>query len=271
MAGSRYKQRFTVYINEGEKHQIHEWVKRWPNTETGGDLFGAWIDDHTAVVQFVLGPGNNCHRTGASFYQDVDYLRDAGSFLTQQHGLCNIGQWHSHHQLGLTRPSGGDENTVWSNMPKLGLNRYIVFIATITGGSRSYYSYGHYYDGSSNEGLKVSVNPYLFEIKHGRRMDVLHGSFEFMKCNSPFRLNEAITDTVQIGAEVMNRIRRYEITVEKDRKRSHDEIVTESTEPKTKQLKPKEREEGKFERSCETSINLSQTICKYNSCEIFQF
>ena len=262
MAGSRYKQRFTVYINEGEKHQIHEWVKRWPNTETGGDLFGAWIDDHTAVVQFVLGPGNNCHRTGASFYQDVDYLRDAGSFLTQQHGLCNIGQWHSHHQLGLTRPSGGDENTVWSNMPKLGLNRYIVFIATITGGSRSYFGYSDYYGSSSNEGLNVNINPYLFEIKHGRRMDVLHGSFEFMKYNSPFRLNEAITDTVQIGAEVMNRIKR---------KRSHDEIVTESTEPKTKQWKPKEKEEGKFERSCETSINLSQTICKNNSSEIFQF
>ena len=44
MAASRHQQRFTVYINEGEKHQIEEWVKIWPNTHTGGDLFGAWKD-----------------------------------------------------------------------------------------------------------------------------------------------------------------------------------------------------------------------------------
>ena len=259
MAASRNRQKFTVYINEGEKHQIEEWVKIWPNTETGGDLFGAWIDDHTAVVQFVLGPGRNCSRTGASFYQHVDYLRDAGSYLTQQHGLCNIGQWHSHHQLGLTRPSGGDENTVWSNMPKLGLNRYIVFIATITGGSRSYYpyNYGDYYGSSSNEDLQVNINPYLFEIKNGRRMGVLQGSFEDMKYNSPFRLNEAITNKVTIGAEVMNHVKYYEIPVETSQKRLREGNEIEAAEPKTKS-KPKVNEEGKVKRffssSCKTSI-----------------
>ena len=249
MAASRHQQRFTVYINEGEKHQIEEWVKIWPNTETGGDLFGAWIDDHTAVVQFVLGPGRNCRRTSTSFYQNVDYLRDADRYLTQQHGLCKIGQWHSHHQLGLTRPSGGDENTVWSNMPKLGLNRYIVFIATITGGSRSYYpyNYGDYYGSSSNQDLEVHINPYLFEIKYARRMDVLQGSFKYMKYNSPFRLNEAITNQVRIGAEVMNLVKYYGIPVETCQKRLQEENEIETAEPKIKS-KPKVTEEGKFKR-----------------------
>ncbi len=206
---SHNQRQFTVYINEGERYQIEKWVERFPNIETGGDLFGAWIDDRTAVVQFVLGPGENCHRTGASFFQDIDYLRKAGTYLTEKHGLCNIGQWHSHHRLGLTRPSGGDKNTVWGNMPNLGLDRYIVFIATIAGssGSSYSYSYGNY---SHEEELTVNINPYLFEIKDGRRKGVLHGSFEFMKRNSPFRLDEGIGNKVEIGAEDTNDVEIYE-------------------------------------------------------------
>ena len=135
-------------------------------------------------------------------------------------------------------------------MPKLGLNRYIVFIATITGGSRSYYpyNYGDYYRSPSNEGLQVNINPYLFEIKHGRRMDVLQGSFEDMKHNSPFCLNEAITNQVRIGAEFMNSVKDYEIPVETSQKRLHKGNEIEAVEPKTKS-KPKVNEEGKFKRS----------------------
>jgi hypothetical protein len=195
------ERKFTVYINEGERDQIYKWVERYQNIETGGDLFGAWIDDRTAVVQFVLGPGLKCRRTGVSFYQDIEYLRNAGSYLTQKHGLCNIGQWHSHHRLGLTRPSGGDENTVWGNMPNLGLDRYIVIIATITGGSHSSYS-----DFPKDP---VNINPYLFEIKNGRKSGVLHGSFEFLEQNSPFRVDESIQNKVKTGAETTNEVTNY--------------------------------------------------------------
>ncbi len=181
--------KFTVYIDEGEQAQIEEWVGLKQRTETGGDLFGLWVNNHTAVVQFVLGPGQNCARTSVSFYQDIEYLREAGNYLTQQHGLCNIGQWHSHHRLSLTRPSGGDENTVWGNMPNLGLNRYIVFIATING-----------YDKST----KVSINPYLFEInQRGARLPVASGILKVLKGQeSPFRCNKVIADSVKNGREI---------------------------------------------------------------------
>ncbi|CAB4001906.1 Hypothetical predicted protein, partial [Paramuricea clavata] len=225
---SQSKGTFTVHMNDGEKHQIEKWVERYPNIETGGDLFGAWIDDRTAVVQFVLGPGRHCRRTGVSFFQDIDYLREAGSYLTQKQGLCNIGQWHSHHRLGLTRPSGGDENTVWGNMPNLGLDRYIVIIATITG---SYYtsSYSH------EEGLSVNINPYLFEIKDGRRSNVLHGTFQYMEQNSPFRLDKAIQNKVKIGAETTNDVKRYP-------KRPHGseshEVLAKIMKPETAEVLP---------------------------------
>ena len=159
---------FKVHINEGEMYQIQEWVSKHQNIETGGDLFGLWLDDHTAVVQFVLGPGKKCRRTETSFFQDVEYLQQAGGYLTDKHGLCNIGQWHSHHRLSLSKPSDGDENTVWGNMPVLGLNRYIVFIANITN--------------------KVTVNCFLFHYQ-GRKRSLTKGQFKYLDGNSPLRLN----------------------------------------------------------------------------------
>lgn len=183
---NRYE--FIVYINEGEKREIEEWVKIKDGIETGGDLFGLWITSQTAVVQFVLGPGQNCRRSTTSFYQDIEYLRKAGDYLTQQHGLCNIGQWHSHHRLSLTRPSGGDENTVWRNMPSLRLNRYIVFIATIKGFGKN---------------AKVDINPFLFEINQkGNQMPVAPGILEVLNGpKSPFRCNEVIVDFIKNGQE----------------------------------------------------------------------
>ena len=270
---SSYGERnFTVYMNEGEKYQIEEWVKKYPNIETGGDLFGAWIDDRTAVVQFVLGPGENCRRTSVSFFQKIEYLRDAGSYLTQQHGLCNIGQWHSNHKMSLTRPSGGDENTVWGNMPNLGLNRYIVIIATITSSSRSYYNenYGSSYPSAyaDDEGITVHINPYLFEIKDGRKNDVLHGSFHYMTQNSPFRLDKAIQVKVAVGAETINNVASYEgISAEekKERKRSHNETEEGPAEPESKQSKSKAKEEGKSRNSSqafESNLEKSTTTSK---------
>ena len=171
---------FEVYINEGEMYQIQEWVLKHKDIETGGDLFGLWLDDHTAVVQFVLGPGKKCRRTTTSFFQDVEYLQEAGSYLTDKHGLCNIGQWHSHHRLSLSKPSHGDENTVWGNMPVLGLNRYIVFIANIT-----------------NE---VKVNCFLFRYQ-GRKRSLTKGQFKSLHGNSPLRLNGMVLQNTFDGLE----------------------------------------------------------------------
>ena len=60
---------FKVYINQGERDQIYNWVSKHKDIETGGDLFGLWLDEQTAVVQFVLGPGKDCRRTTTSFFQ----------------------------------------------------------------------------------------------------------------------------------------------------------------------------------------------------------
>ena len=106
-------------------------MQLFPNIETGGDLFGLWKDEKTVIIQQFIGPGINCRRTPTCFYQDIEYLHRVGSLLTTEEGLCNVGEWHSHHQMGKPEPSDGDQRTVFDNMPELGLERFVLFIASI--------------------------------------------------------------------------------------------------------------------------------------------
>ena len=169
---SESSRNFNVIIYEEDYTQLCAWVLRKPNIETGGDLFGLWSDKRTAVIQLVLGPGQGCSRTSVSFYQDVNYLQRVGSYLTQNEGVCHIGEWHSHHQLGLAQPSGGDERTVWNNMPTYNLKRFVIFIATIQSSKQSY---------------NVNIGCFLFEIdEKGNRLDVLPGEFTILQKENPF-------------------------------------------------------------------------------------
>ena len=122
---------FAVYMYANEYKYLEWLVLQKQDIETGGDLFGAWQNEHCAVVQFVLGPGKDCRRTATSFFQDVSYLQNVGNHLTSNEGICNVGEWHSHHRLGLARPSDGDQNTVWGNLGTVSGGRFLLFIANI--------------------------------------------------------------------------------------------------------------------------------------------
>ena len=181
------KRNFNVMIYEDDYKELCAWVLKKPNIETGGDLFGLWADKHTAVIQLVLGPGEQCTRTATSFYQDIDYLGRVGSYLTQNEGVCHIGEWHSHHQLGLAKPSRGDENTVWKNMPTYNLKRFVIFIANIQ---------------SSRDSYNVNVGCFLFEIDdEGKHMSVLPGKFTILQKNSPLSGKRQVTEERKKGAE----------------------------------------------------------------------
>lgn len=180
---------FTVAIYANEYKQICAWVLKNQSLETGGDLFGLWFDDHTAVVQLVLGPGENCKRTALSFYQEVAYLEKVGSNLTGKEGVCHIGEWHSHHTIGLKQPSGGDQRTVWTNMPQYNLRRFLLFIANI--------------ETKTDHGDEaVSVGCFLFE-EIGTNRKMLQGKFNLLPNESPFR-SKCLT-VLQEGAECMNK------------------------------------------------------------------
>ena len=187
MSEQRDDKPFKVVIYANEYRQICAWVLQHGYLETGGDLFGLWKDDHTAVIQLVLGPGKNCRRASASFYQDVHYLEKAGSQLIKQEGVCHIGEWHSHHKIGLKQPKGGDKGTVWRNMPTYGLNRFVLFIANI----------------ETQFNSAASVGCFLFErgtADQSQRMT--QGQFHLLPNESPLR--EKFQTDLKEGSETIN-------------------------------------------------------------------
>jgi hypothetical protein len=122
---------FKVLIYEKELSRIAGWVEEYPNLETGGDLFGFWTHTSAPVVQFVLGPAPDSKHNSTSFYQGRDYLIRAGEVLRKRHGLQHIGEWHSHHQLGLAVPSSGDEQTVFRALDRYEFPHFLLCIANL--------------------------------------------------------------------------------------------------------------------------------------------
>ncbi|MEH1965838.1 hypothetical protein [Nostoc sp.] len=154
---------FKTLIYQEELDHIAGWVQEYPDLETGGDLFGFWTHSGYPVVQFVLGPGKNSRHNSTSFYQDKNHLIKAGELLRNKHGLQHIGEWHSHHQMGLAQPSGGDEQTVFNALRRYNFPKFLLCIANLRqegdGGRRTNYkvnvgcflftpSYSHYQIGS---------------------------------------------------------------------------------------------------------------------------
>src|SRR5882724_11160421 len=119
-----------VQIYQGELQFISECVLQYPDLETGGDFFGFWSKDGNPVIQYVIGPGDQTTRTGASFFQDIEYLRTCGEALNRLFGLEHIGAWHSHHQLGLLQPSAGDVRTM-TNALNQQTSRFLISICNI--------------------------------------------------------------------------------------------------------------------------------------------
>ena len=90
--------------------------------ETGGQLFGYWTEDGTPVILYAIGPGPRANHQVTFFNQDVDYLVKVGNLLRNRYGLHHIGEWHSHHRLGLAKPSGHDSDNMTSVIRRRGLD-----------------------------------------------------------------------------------------------------------------------------------------------------
>ena len=224
----------TMLIYPEDKEFIYKSTLEHHNIETGGDLFGLWQSESEIVVQIASGPGKHCRRTQISFFQDEEYLKRVGEYLTSSKGLCNIGEWHSHHSLNLPEPSIGDRNTVWRNMPQYGLKRFLLIIATIT------------------PTRLVEINGYMFTAPTNGRVNGGMDRVQTRVLNgpNPFRRQPDVVATLREGAEEP----RYD-HVPTPQPSEHDGSVNVSqnlctTEPKkTKKNKPwKKLKENKPEK-----------------------
>ena len=177
-----------VYMFEEDIAMVQELVLLYPDVETGGDLFGLWTTESDAVLHIVLGPGKNCSRTDVSFNQDIPYLQRNGELLTENYMLGHIGEWHSHHQLRLFKPSHGDSSTVIRHFPRGAVYGFLLIIANIVAPD------------------EVKLSPYLYTenstFTYSRKGEVVP-----LKAQNVFKELRDIQDTMNVGKETKEDVR----------------------------------------------------------------
>ena len=136
-----------IVIFKSELDYISSCILDRKNIETGGQLFGYWTEEGRPVVMYAIGPGPRANHQPTFFNQDVNYLVTVGRVLKETYGLHHIGEWHSHHQLGLARPSGHDVNTMVSTIRDKGLGKFLLCIGNCTPDTASLK--GYFCDSSS--------------------------------------------------------------------------------------------------------------------------
>lgn len=122
----------TVLVYQSELDYLSRCILDYPHIETGGQLFGYWTSAGVPVVLYAIGPGDNANHQPTFFNQDLDYLETVGEILVHEFGLQHIGEWHSHHQLGLAHPSGHDAHTIYDNMLRHHLQWFLLCIGNCT-------------------------------------------------------------------------------------------------------------------------------------------
>lgn len=126
-----------VYIYRSEFDILSRYILDCPNIETGGELMGFFTEHGDFVVCLAIGPGTNANHQTTFFQQDVTYLKKCYSALNKKYGLRYIGEWHSHHKLGLAKPSGHDATTVVNGMRILAVDRFLLCIGNVDKKDRS--------------------------------------------------------------------------------------------------------------------------------------
>ena len=122
----------TVLVYQSELDYLSRCILDYPHIETGGQLFGYWTSAGVPVVLYAIGPGDNANHQPTFFNQDLDYLETVGGILVHEFGLQHIGEWHSHHQLGLAHPSDHDARTIYDNMLRHHLRWFLLCIGNCT-------------------------------------------------------------------------------------------------------------------------------------------
>lgn len=131
---------------ESELRAIASEASAW-SIETGGDLFGRWHDLPAVLLATKAGPA--AERNHAHFRLDVDYLRELSEIMATDWALRYFGDWHSHHRLGLSAPSGGDRRRIASIAGRNQFTNMTEIIVTL--------------DDSRGEPL-IRIHPWIYDL-----------------------------------------------------------------------------------------------------------
>lgn len=97
-----------VWIYKSELAGIIAEAKRFPDLETGGDLYGTFSHGNAPVIWLASGPGPKAKHHLTDFEQDIEFINHWQEKLHAEFGIQYIGTWHSHHRINLPEPSSGD-------------------------------------------------------------------------------------------------------------------------------------------------------------------
>jgi hypothetical protein len=98
-----------ILLLETEAIRIEQLVRSSPGIEIGGDLFGFFGPDGSPIVFAASGPGPAARRGVTHFEQDAQFQSSVFHELTSRFRMFYVGDWHSHHNLELSNPSGSDD------------------------------------------------------------------------------------------------------------------------------------------------------------------
>lgn len=164
-------------ISQGEMNVISRYILDYKKKETGGQLFGYWTREGNPVILYVLGPGPSAGHHSAYFMQDIEYLRTRAEKLSTLYGLEHMGEWHSHHQLGLSFPSGHDARNISTNMKRLGYQRFLLCIGTCTDNTSSIKAF--LFSSSTQDYCEVPWKIKQIESPFRKIIEDISGSFFF--------------------------------------------------------------------------------------------
>lgn len=181
MIGGDDRRADRAIIYRSELDFISRCILDHTDIETGGELFGFWTAGGIPVVLFAIGPGKNANHQTTFFNQDIEYLKRVGRCLFDKYGLLHIGEWHSHHTLGLAQPSGHDAETMASSITNNHLGRFLMALGNCT--------------------ATASILN-AFEFVEGFGTAWRHVPWEIKEIQSPFRA--AIENDADLSTQIVN-------------------------------------------------------------------
>lgn len=136
-----------VLIYESELDYMSQCILDRQYMETGGNLFGLYTPFGIPFIQYVVGPGPQAVHEYTHFRQDFKFLDRNADALVAEHALHHIGSWHSHHNLGLAEPSGGDSVSTFDGIRECGLQSFLLIIGNCRRGVSTVKPFRYHADG----------------------------------------------------------------------------------------------------------------------------
>jgi len=197
-----------ILLYQSEAARIARYARSSPHLEIGGDMFGFYTPAGEPLVFVTTGPGPAARRDATHFQQDPEFQTRIFNQLASKFRMFYIGDWHSHHSLGLSEPSGSDDAKLRDLARKNGWPQlFSLIVQTELTDHRSRY-HGRYRDepsGPTEEfGIWWNAFHYQFrEEKHFRhRVEI-----DFQAEQNPY---QTTSDSIDATIQQDHRSRDYE-------------------------------------------------------------